>query len=104
MFYLRYLPTFGAAALAALLCGCGTVTARGHEPIGPYCGLGYDMERLTNGDEWLDWSLQGQSGNVPFFLPRGLLWVLDTLLSFTADTLLLPVDALRPNSPDTEEQ
>ena len=90
----------GIGVLAFLApCGCGTITTRAKGTGGLYSGTGHDLENVGNAREWCDWSVEGQAGNVPFLLPRGLLWVFDTPLSFAADTLLAPVDALR--SPET---
>ncbi len=92
------------AALALLAgCGCGTVTTRTKGLGGPYSGVAHDLEKLASADEWCDLSVQGQASNIPFWLPCGLLWVCDLPLSFTADTLLLPVDALRTRAPEPEE-
>lgn len=95
----------GVLALTVLLlCSCGTVSSRTHGGGGPYHGLGYDMEKLSSGDEWLNWSGQGTAGNVPFWWPRGLLWLVDAPLSLVADTLMLPVDAIRPKAAETEAE
>ena len=86
------------------LAGCGTVNARKRGDAGLYHGFGYDMEQLCNADEWMNKSGQGNAGHVPFEWPRGLLWVLDAPLSFVADTLLLPADALRSRSAEEKQQ
>ncbi len=92
------------AALALLAaCGCGTVTTRTKGLYHSYSDVAHDLEKLASTDEWSDLSVQGQASNVPFWLPRGLLWVFDLPLSFTADTLLLPSDALRARPPEPEE-
>jgi len=90
--------------MLALLCGCGTVSTHVKGISGPYSGLGYDAEKLSSSEEWLDLSGQGSVGNVPFPWPRGLLWVIDVPLSFAVDTLMLPVDCFKPGStePGTE--
>ena len=84
-------------SLMMVLSGCGTVSTRTKGYAGPYHGFGHDMEKVCSADEWLDSSGQGRAGNVFFSWPRGLLWILDAPLSLVADTLLLPVDALRSN-------
>ncbi len=95
----------GVSTLALLLlCACGTVKTRTSGTGGPYHGLGYDMEKASRGDAWLDWSGHGSAGNVPILWPSGLLWVLDVPFSFTADTLLLPVDLLRPKAAQAEPE
>ncbi len=94
----------GAAALAmAVLCGCGTVTTRVKGQADPYCGVASDLEKVSRAERWQSWSYGGTADSCPFFFPNALLWVLDLPLSFTADTLLLPVDLLapRPVAPDT---
>ncbi len=95
------------AALAALafpvFCGCGSVTARVKGAGDPYCGFTYDMEKLASGEEWGDWSVQGSAGNAVFPAPRALLWIVDSPLSFAADTILFPVDLLRPDSGSAKE-
>ncbi len=95
----NWMVTRVVALLAIALPGCGTVTTRTKGDAGPYHGFGHDMEKVCSADEWLDLSGQGYTGSaVPFFWPRGLLWVLDAPLSLVADTLLLPADALRSSS------
>jgi uncharacterized protein YceK len=85
----------GLLALAvAVLCGCGTVSTRTKGDSGPYCGFGHDMEKVSCAEEWLTWSGEGSAGGVQFPWPRGLMWVVDAPLSFTADTLMLPADCL----------
>ena len=62
------------------------------------------MERISSGEEWSDWAIECQGNYVPFFLPRGLLWAVDSPFSLVADTLLLPVDAFTPKGKESEEQ
>ncbi len=87
------LAAFQIAALV-VVCGCGTVSTRVKDNGGPYSGLGHDMEKICSGKAWTTWSIQGRAGDWPFPCPQGLLWVADAPLSFVADTVLLPVDAL----------
>ena len=94
----RWIVTGGAALVTIVLSGCGTVSTRTKGDAGPYYGFGYDMEKMGDSQEWLDFWGQGSVGNVPFVWPRGLFWVLDAPLSLAADTLLLPADALRSKS------
>ncbi len=88
--------------MTILLSGCGTVVTRTKGDAGAYHGFGYDMEKISNASEWMDDWGQGSAGNVPFLWPRGVLWVLDVPLSLVSDTLLLPVDALRPGKGQRE--
>jgi uncharacterized protein YceK len=90
------------AALALLaLCGCGSVTARVKGGSDPYCGFAYDLEKVATAGEWCDWSAEGRVGDVPVAGPRGVLWIIDAPLSFVGDTILLPLDLLRPAPADS---
>lgn len=91
----RLKSAWSTLLLAIVLSGCGTVSTRTKGDAGPFHGVGYDMEKLSNASEWLELSGQGSAGNVPILWPRGILWVLDAPLSLLADTLLLPADSLR---------
>ncbi len=94
----NWIPTLVLALTTLLLCACGTVKTRTSGNGGLYHGLGYDLEKVSSADAWLDLSGYGTVGDVPIVWPIGLLWVLDVPLSFTADTLLLPVDLARPQA------
>ncbi len=86
----------GLLALTAMaLCGCGTISTRIKGDSSLYCGFAQDVEKVSSAEEWLTWSGQGSAGDVPFPLPRGLLWVVDAPLSLVADTIMLPADCLR---------
>ena len=91
----RWTEPLAVALVSIVLSGCGTVSTRMTGNAGPYQGFGYDMEKMSNADEWVDFSGQGSAGGVPFVWPPGLLWFVDAPLSLVADTLLVPVDALR---------
>jgi uncharacterized protein YceK len=92
------------AFTVAALCGCGTVSTRTKGDSGPYCGFGHDMERVSSEEEWLTWSGEASAGTVRFPWPRGLLWVVDAPLSFTADTIMLPADCLRSKTAQAKAQ
>ena len=94
----KWMVTGVVALVVVALSGGGTVSARTKGDAGPYHGFGYDMEKVGDPNEWLDFSGQGSADSVPFVWPRGLFLVLDALLSLAADTLLLPTDALRSKS------
>ncbi len=99
----RMLPN---VPLAALLCasGCGTIGTRTKGTGGTYSGVTSDLQKAASREEWLAMSGQGSAGTVPFVWPRGIVWILDTPLSFAADTVLLPFDALRPKAPEADSQ
>ncbi len=94
----RWIQIQFAALVMAVLCGCGTVSTRVKGPAGPYCGVASDVEKVSGTEDWQSWSIGGTADSWPLLCPNALLWVLDLPLSFTADTLLLPVDFLRPRS------
>lgn len=83
-----------ALAVLVLLFLCGTLTTRYKGIGGRYYGFAYDMEKLSSPEEWSDISVCAGSGNRSIPCPGGVVWVLDAPLSLTADTLLLPVDAI----------
>ncbi|HWH70444.1 MAG TPA: YceK/YidQ family lipoprotein [Candidatus Sulfotelmatobacter sp.] len=101
---LQHLPTQIAALALVALCGCGTVTTRMKGAGGLYSGFSADMEKVGSAEEWLNAPMDGRVGNWPLPCPRGLFWVVDIPFSLTADTLLLPVDALRPAAAKPDER
>ncbi len=92
---------FVVVALIAL-CGCGTITSRTKGLGRPYSGFGYDMEKLSSAEGWFGSSAEGNASDIPLIIPGGVLWALDIPLSLVADTLLLPVDAVRGTRSEAE--
>ncbi len=99
----RWIQIETAALAIAVLCGCGTVCTRVKGPAGPYCGVASDVDKVGSAENWQSWSYGGTADSWPLLFPNAMLWVLDLPLSFTADTLLLPVDFVRhkPEASDT---
>jgi len=87
-----------AMLVLMFLCGCGTLTTRYTGTGGPYYGFAHDMEKLSSAEEWQGASVDARVGSWPIPFPRAVIWVLDAPLSLTADTLLLPADAISKRS------
>jgi uncharacterized protein YceK len=99
---LRLVLTLVSTLALLALCGCGTVTSRAKGLGGRYSGFGYDMEKLSSAEGWFGSSAEGHASNVPVVIPGGVFWLLDIPFSLIADTILLPVDALRRAPPKPE--